>query len=116
MCTSRRPPTGYATGLAVLALRRAGIWTTRGSSEPSRARRQRCDGTWPINYLNKSRDPKDNVGKFMRDAATGFAVLLTEPKRSDGPSGKGPSLTLPARIQRNSSLMSLNRTSIGPPE
>ena len=40
------------------------------------------EGTWPANYLNKHRDPQDNVGKFMRDAATAYAILgLTEPSR-----------------------------------
>ena len=37
------------------------------------------DGVWPLTYPNKPRDPRDDVGKFMRDAATAFAVLaLTE--------------------------------------
>jgi squalene-hopene/tetraprenyl-beta-curcumene cyclase len=73
---------GYATGLVVLALKSAGapaggpklqkgaLWLVTHQKE----------GSWPVNYLNKRRDPQDNVGKFMRDASTGFAILaLTEP-------------------------------------
>jgi squalene-hopene/tetraprenyl-beta-curcumene cyclase len=73
---------GYATGLAVLALKRAGVpadspqlrkavvWLVTNQKE----------GTWPANYINLPRDPQSDVGKFMRDAATAFAVLaLTEP-------------------------------------
>jgi hypothetical protein len=34
----------------------------------------------PASYPNRSRDPQSDVGKFMRDAATAFAVLaLTDP-------------------------------------
>jgi squalene-hopene/tetraprenyl-beta-curcumene cyclase len=76
---------GYATGLVVLALKRAGVaannpklrtairWLVANQNE----------GAWPANYLNKQRDPQDNLGKFMRDAATAFAVMaLTEPSGS----------------------------------
>jgi squalene-hopene/tetraprenyl-beta-curcumene cyclase len=72
---------GYATGLAVLALKRAG--TPAGDARLKKAvgwlvSRQQ-EGTWPASYLNKTRDPQENVGKFMRDSATAFAILaLTE--------------------------------------
>ena len=68
---------GYATGLAVLALKSSGM-----SADDVKLKKgitwlvaQQKDGTWPAIYLNKSRDPETDVGKFMRDAATAFAVL-----------------------------------------
>ena len=72
---------GYATGLVVLGLKRAGV-----AAEDPRLRKGigwlaggQKDGAWPATYLNRRRDPQHNVGKFMRDAATAFAVLaLTE--------------------------------------
>ncbi len=81
---------GYATGLAVLALKRAGVPPDHPKLRRGLdwlAANQR-DGTWPLNYPNKKRDPQENIGKFMRDAATAFAVLaLTEPP-GPGPSRK----------------------------
>jgi squalene-hopene/tetraprenyl-beta-curcumene cyclase len=73
---------GYATGLVVLALKRAGV----GAGDPKLKQgiawlnsRQK-DGTWPASYPNRPREPQSDVGKFMRDAATAFAILaLTEP-------------------------------------
>ncbi|HMF18118.1 MAG TPA: prenyltransferase/squalene oxidase repeat-containing protein [Gemmataceae bacterium] len=72
---------GYATGLVVLALKHAGI----GMDDPKLKQgiawlesRQK-DGTWPASYPNRPRDPQSDIGKFMRDAATSFAILaLTE--------------------------------------
>jgi hypothetical protein len=69
---------GYATGLVVLALKRAGV--------PARDQRllngvewlaahQRPDGTWPTVWVNVERDPEGNVGKFNRDAGAAFALL-----------------------------------------
>jgi squalene-hopene/tetraprenyl-beta-curcumene cyclase len=75
---------GYATGLVVLALRRAGV----AASHPQLQRgiawltTHQKDGTWPVHYPNRARDPQNDIGKFMRDAATAFAVLaLTEPSK-----------------------------------
>jgi squalene-hopene/tetraprenyl-beta-curcumene cyclase len=73
---------GYATGLVVLALKRAGL-----AAENPKLKQaigwlitQQKEGAWPANYVNRPRDPQENVGKFMRDAATAFAILaLTEP-------------------------------------
>lgn len=85
---------GYATGLIILALKRAAQPASGVSHDPdtgafTRSARQRGiawletnqkDGTWPVHYLNKKRDPNTDTGKFMRDAATSFAILaLTEP-------------------------------------
>ena len=70
---------GYATGVAALALQRAGIsardehvaraldWLTRNQVRET--------GQWTAWSLNKERDPATDIGKFMSDAATGFAAL-----------------------------------------
>jgi squalene-hopene/tetraprenyl-beta-curcumene cyclase len=75
---------GYATGLVVLAWKGAGL----RADDPSLKKAlnwlasHEDKGTWPTLYLNKKRDPQENAGKFMRDAATGFAILaLTEASR-----------------------------------
>jgi squalene-hopene/tetraprenyl-beta-curcumene cyclase len=70
---------GYATGLVVLALERAGM----ASSEPKIQRgldwllrhQDPSTGAWFATSLNKKRDPSSDVGKFMIDAATAYAVL-----------------------------------------
>ncbi len=68
---------GYATGLVMLALKRAGV-----AADHPKLRKavgwlttNQRDGTWPANYPNRPRDPQTNVGRFLRDAATGFAIL-----------------------------------------
>jgi hypothetical protein len=81
---------GYATGLVLLALQRAGV-----QSQDQRLRKgldwlaahQRPDGTWPTVWVNKERDPQGNVGKFNRDVGAAFALLaLAEEKVSDAAS------------------------------
>lgn len=70
---------GFATGLVAYALERAGI----APSEPHLARalawlasrQDPATGMWHASSLNKPRDPATNVGKFMSDAATAYAVL-----------------------------------------
>lgn len=70
---------GFATGLIAYALEEAGS----RPNEPHLARAlawlaRHQDGTtgmWRAWSLNKRRDPASNVGKFMSDAATGYAVL-----------------------------------------
>jgi squalene-hopene/tetraprenyl-beta-curcumene cyclase len=70
---------GYATGLTVYVLGRAGVPTTDAKLQAGRqwlaSNQDRDAGTWPVVYLNQNRDPSSPKGKFMRDAATAFAVL-----------------------------------------
>ena len=74
-------PDGYATGLAVYVLQLAGV----RREQPSVARglawlraNQRPSGNWIGASLNKRRDPRTHVGKFMSDSATAFAILALE--------------------------------------
>jgi len=72
---------GYATGLVVLALKRARVEATDPLLRKGLAwlAASQKDGSWPATYPNTRREPQSDVGKFMRDAATAFAVLgLTE--------------------------------------
>jgi len=74
---------GLATGLILFVLQQAGVprdnvqlkqgrtWLIRNQKKP--------EGLWLASSVNKRRDPSSNVGRFMSDAATAFAVLaLTE--------------------------------------
>ena len=70
---------GYATGLVVLALEHAGVARTdprlkRGLDWLVR-HQDSATGAWFASSVNKKRDPATDVGKFMSDAATAFAVL-----------------------------------------
>ena len=77
-------PDGYATGLLLHVVQLAGLtkdnpqvtqglYWLRSNQDPS--------GAWRATSLNKKRAPESknpaqaNVGKFMWDAATGYAVL-----------------------------------------
>jgi squalene-hopene/tetraprenyl-beta-curcumene cyclase len=69
---------GYATGLILHALQRAGV----PKSDPKIAlglawlrANQAAGGEWRCVSLNKNRDPASHPGKFMTTAATAFAVL-----------------------------------------
>jgi squalene-hopene/tetraprenyl-beta-curcumene cyclase len=70
---------GYATGLIALALQSGGL--QRSDAHVARALRwlsQHQDGgtgMWSAASLNKERDPGTDIGKFMSDAATAYAVL-----------------------------------------
>ena len=69
---------GYATALAAIALQRGGV----SRDEPHlRAgttwliQHQNAAGSWSTASVNKARDPATDIGKFMTDAATAYAVI-----------------------------------------
>lgn len=72
---------GLATALAVLAMEQSGNGTRDDSVKRGVAwleQHQEKDGNWRAASPNKLRDPESNVGRFMSDAATGYAVLALE--------------------------------------
>ena len=80
---------GYATGLVVLALEENeksenGEAVKRGLAWLV-AHQDRDEGPWHTTSLNKQRDPKTDIGRFMSDAATGYAVLALENSRLQTP-------------------------------
>ena len=76
---------GYATGLAVLALQEAGVSPDSPQLQNGRAwllhNQSATEGLWPAYSLNKQRDLSSDVGRFMSDAATAYAVLALEYKK-----------------------------------
>ena len=77
---------GYATALSVLVLEetgaenRAGPHVARGINWLV-ANQNRATGAWTAWSLNKNRNLGSDVGKFMSDAATAYAVLALEERR-----------------------------------
>lgn len=75
---------GFATAVVVLALEANAKSRKDGSLRRGLAwleQNQARDGRWQAYSLNKERDPESNIGKFMSDAATGYAVLALEQAR-----------------------------------
>jgi hypothetical protein len=76
-------PDGYATGLITLVLEETQA-VPHDNPQVARGRawlvanQDKSTGAWPAWSLNKNRDPQTNVGKFMSDAATSYAVLALE--------------------------------------
>lgn len=83
---------GYATGLVTLVLEQSATpaashplqqgltWLRRNQLGHGGSWIRGQEGFWVANSLNKWRNPWSNVGRFMSDAATAYAVLaLTEP-------------------------------------
>jgi squalene-hopene/tetraprenyl-beta-curcumene cyclase len=81
-----KPPEsdGCATGLVVLVLEEIG--TSRQDPMVMHGlqwleRHQDSDGSWRAESLNEKRNPQTDVGRFMTDAATGYAVMALEESR-----------------------------------
>jgi squalene-hopene/tetraprenyl-beta-curcumene cyclase len=70
---------GYATALVTLALQEAGLARTDPHIVKGldwlRHNQDRVSGSWSATSLNKQRDPESDIGKFMSDAATAYAVM-----------------------------------------
>jgi squalene-hopene/tetraprenyl-beta-curcumene cyclase len=77
---------GYATGLVVFVLQQVGtphddVRLQRGLSWLVQ-NQSKSEGLWPSSSLNERRNPSSDVGHFMSDAATAYAVLaLTQGNR-----------------------------------
>jgi len=76
---------GVATALVVLALEESGTSHRDKTLQRGVAwleQHQQKDGDWLATSLNKQRDPQTDVGRFMSDAATAYAVLALEKAHS----------------------------------
>ncbi|HKD04478.1 MAG TPA: hypothetical protein VKB79_01135 [Bryobacteraceae bacterium] len=76
---------GYATGLIAYVLRESDAPAAKDAvaraQEWLRHNQQSSDGRWLAYSPNKQRDLKSDIGRFMSDAATAYAVMALEPQK-----------------------------------
>lgn len=93
---------GCATGLVVLALEKSGAGSQDGMVERGvewLEHHQQKDGSWRASSLNEKRDPESDIGRFMSDAATGYAVMALEAAQNRTVKSFQPAEQLPAGAQ-----------------
>ena len=76
---------GCGTGLAIWGLEKAGVPTNDRAVQLGLRwleQHQYQDGSWWAPSLNGLRKPDSELGRFMSDAATGYAVLALEQARA----------------------------------
>jgi squalene-hopene/tetraprenyl-beta-curcumene cyclase len=70
---------GYATGLAAFAIEQSDMPQAKHAIQAARSwllhNQDAGEGSWHAYSLNKRRDQKSDVGRFMSDAATAYSVL-----------------------------------------
>lgn len=76
---------GYATGVVIFVLQKTGMKADQPSLKRGlawlSANQDATEGRWYAYSLNKERDLTSDVGRFMSDAATAYAVLALEQAR-----------------------------------
>ncbi len=80
---------GYATGLVTFVLQQAGM--SRDQPQLNQGltwlmqNQEKTDGRWLAYSLNKERDLSSDIGRFMSDAATAYAILALNPVQQATP-------------------------------
>jgi squalene-hopene/tetraprenyl-beta-curcumene cyclase len=81
---------GYATAFIAFALEQAGVPHENAQLSEGLGwlmhNQNPAEGFWPSDSINRKRVPTSNVGRFMSDAATAYAVLALTEKNGVQPS------------------------------
>ncbi len=80
---------GVATGIVTLVLQLAGVEAGQPQVKRGLAwlmqNQDQTEGRWLAYSLNKQRDLSTDIGRFMSDAATGYAVMALEQAKRPAP-------------------------------